>query len=397
MATTDTTSPRRDPRRFGPEWPVRPATDGVDPAARLPQVLWSVGARRWYWGAGFSLIWMLTFVGEVFQPGAGVVWSTVGIVVLAVFTVAFLLAAPLSWTLGLGGRLALCGALFLLSFSMLPWIGLSIVGLWTYVGVLVGMSVLPWRMTWLILMALSAGALGANVIRNGGEWDDGLLFLPAIVLSVSMMMAAFARTLAAINQLRATQETVAELAAERERGRVARDIHDILGHSLTVITVKAELAGRLIDVDENRARAEIAEVEQLARGALADVRSTVHGFRGVSISGELAAARAALDAAGIEADLPGTTEQVPAERRELSGWVVREAVTNVLRHSGAARCRIRLDAGGIEVVDDGCGPTVDASAGSGLAGLRERVEASGARMTVGRADARGGFRVRVGW
>ena len=159
------------------------------------------------------------------------------------------------------------------------------------------------------------------------------------------MMAAFARTTAAMNQLRATQAQLEELAVERERGRVARDIHDILGHSLTVITVKSELAGRLVEADPARAKAEIAEVEALARGALADVRATVAGVRGVTVSGELAAARSALAAAGIAAELPSSTDTVPAERRELAGWVVREGVTNVLRHSAASVCRITLGAG----------------------------------------------------
>jgi two-component system sensor histidine kinase DesK len=96
------------------------------------------------------------------------------------------------------------------------------------------------------------------------------------------------------------------------------------------------------------------------------------------------------------ADLPGSTEQVPADRRELAGWVVREAVTNVVRHSHAAACRIRLDTKGVEICDDGIGPTAAPTGGSGIAGLRERVEASGARLNVGRSDL-GGFRVKVSW
>ena len=224
------------------------------------------------------------------------------------------------------------------------------------------------------------------------------------------MMAAFARNIAAMNELRATRDRMAVLAVERERTRVARDIHDILGHSLTVITVKAELAGRLVDADPTRARAEIADVEQLARGALADVRSTVGGYRGVSIAGELAAARAALEAAGVSPDLPGTTDAVPPERRELAGWVVREGVTNVVRHAQASVCRVRVGTDEITIDDDGVGivrggavdGTVFGGSGSGsgsgsghgLAGLRERVEAAGGRLSVGRSDL-GGLRLRV--
>jgi two-component system, NarL family, sensor histidine kinase DesK len=207
-------------------------------------------------------------------------------------------------------------------------------------------------------------------------------------------MAAFARTTATIAQLRDTQAELELLAVERERNRMGRDLHDILGHSLTVITVKAELAGRLVDADPERARAEIGEVEGLARGALADVRATVAGFRGVNVSGELAAARSALTAAGIVADLPSSTDTVAADCRELAGWVIREGVTNVVRHSGASTCRISFRGREVEVADDGVGPSASATTSTGLSGLRERVEAVGGRMSVGRSDL-GGFSLRV--
>jgi len=208
------------------------------------------------------------------------------------------------------------------------------------------------------------------------------------------MLASFARTTAAMSQLRHAQKQLEALAVERERGRVARDIHDILGHSLTVVTVKAELAGRLVDVDPQRAKAEIAEVESLARGALADVRATVAGVRSVNVSGELAAAKAALAAAGIAAELPSSTDAVPPHRRELAGWVVREGVTNVVRHSGATVCRVTLAGHEVEVAYDGSGPTDSTTTSTGLAGLRERVEASGGRLVIGRSDL-GGFSLRV--
>jgi hypothetical protein len=123
----------------------------------------------------------------------------------------------------------------------------------------------PLRLTWLLLLALGAAALLAGVALTAGTRTSSD---PAIIISISAMMAAFGRNIAAMNALRATRDQMATMAVERERSRVARDLHDILGHSLTVITVKTELAGRLIDVDPERARAEIGEVEQLARGAL---------------------------------------------------------------------------------------------------------------------------------
>jgi two-component system sensor histidine kinase DesK len=136
-------------------------------------------------------------------------------------------------------------------------------------------------------------------------------------------------------------------------------------------------------------------VEQLARAALADVRAAVAGYRELSLAGELVAARAALQAAEIKADLPTVVDEVPEENRELFAWVVREGVTNVVRHSGAKRCRIRLDAHQIEVLDDGKGPAPSGGGtGHGLIGLRERAVKAGASIEVGQASG-GGFRLAV--
>lgn len=150
--------------------------------------------------------------------------------------------------------------------------------------------------------------------------------------------------------------------------------------------------------DPVRAEREIADVERLARDALADVRAAVAGYRTPTVAGELVSARVALDAAGIEAELPGAVDDVPADRSELFGWAVREGVTNVVRHSGASRCRISVTRDAVEISDDGRGVPAPApeGRGTGLAGLRERAAVAGASVTVGRADG-GGFRLRVGW
>ena len=195
-------------------------------------------------------------------------------------------------------------------------------------------------------------------------------------------------------ELAAAREEITRLAVEDERNRFARDLHDILGHSLTVVAVKAELAGRLVRLDPDRAEAEIAEVEGLARQALADVRSAVAGYRDVTLASELANARSALGAAGIDADLPVAIDEVPAGRRELFGWVVREGITNVLRHSGASRCQVRIGPSSVEITDDGTGTASDPSIGHGLRGLRERAEAAGGSLSVWRAPE-GGFALTV--
>jgi len=195
---------------------------------------------------------------------------------------------------------------------------------------------------------------------------------------------------------------LADLAVARERERIARDVHDLLGHSLTVITVKSELAGRLLQIDPEGAAREISDIEGLARAALADVRATLHGVRAAGLASELASARAALEAAGIEAQIPSAVDAVPDGLRELFAWTVREAVTNVVRHSGARRCEIEIAGRTLAVRDDGRGPQDagtepgpgTATVSSGLLGLRERADAVGATLTAGRS-AMGGFELRV--
>jgi len=181
--------------------------------------------------------------------------------------------------------------------------------------------------------------------------------------------------------MRAHQENTS-LAVAGERNRFARDLHDILGHSLTVITVKAELAQRLCDIDPVRAKQELADLERLSRDALADVRRAVEGYRELTLPGELARARTALQSAEITPALPQSTDEVPSELRELFAWTVREGVTNVIRHSGARRCEITLTDERAIVSDDGRGLAATDGDGSGLTGLRERAAAVGAVVTT---------------
>ena len=350
--------------------------------------------RGWFIGAGLSLIWTFPTLVSIWESPDPVAHA-VGTLIVVVFAAVFLASVPFARRTPSGWRRLIPAAvMFALSLSLAPWIGGDVRWMWTFVGVAVAVSSVARRPTWILVLLLSASSFIVGTWSGADTFTNVLS--SAIILSISIMMLSFVQNITTLERLRATQEQVAELAAERERSRVARDVHDILGHSLTVITVKAELAGRLMDAGSPAARDEIAQIEQLSRGALADVRATVHGYRGVSISGELAAARAALESAGVAAELPGSTDSVPSDRRELAGWVVREAVTNVVRHAGASVCRVSLDGRSVEVADDGCGPSGVPSSGSGLPGLRERVETAGARMTVGRSDL-GGFRVRVTW
>ncbi|WP_328652645.1 histidine kinase [Micromonospora sp. NBC_00330] len=215
------------------------------------------------------------------------------------------------------------------------------------------------------------------------------------VLLASFAMFGVSRLAQRNSELRAAQQEIGRLAVAEERARAARDLHDILGHSLTVVAIKAELAGRLIEVDRERAAAEIAEVEALARAALADVRQTVGAYREVSLAAELAGARSALAAAGIAADVSAEVPELPEEWDRLFGWAVREGVTNVVRHSGARCCVIRVHPDRVEISDDGRGPSTPDANGHGLVGLRERARRLDAVVTVGRRPAGDGFLLRV--
>jgi two-component system, NarL family, sensor histidine kinase DesK len=256
---------------------------------------------------------------------------------------------------------------------------------------------LPMRYAGIIVLMLAGLTLLLNSRNPSWHSPVSLLFsIFAASLAVFGIRQMMARN---IDLVRAHQKN-AELAVENERTRFARDLHDILGHSLTVITVKAELANRLLDVDTERARAELADLERLSRDALADVRRAVEGYRELTLPGELARARTALAAAEIEAELPNSTDDVPTHLRELFAWTVREGVTNVIRHSGATRCSVRLWPDAAEVADDGTGASgarpgqAGTHAGSGLVGLRERAEAVGGTVTT-RAEVPRGHVLRV--
>jgi two-component system sensor histidine kinase DesK len=226
-----------------------------------------------------------------------------------------------------------------------------------------------------------------------GDFANGTIFAPFVTVSVAVSLLAITRQIIANKDLRDAHATIASLAAAEERARLARDLHDVLGHSLTVVAVKSELAGRLVERDPQRAIAEIADIEGLARTALADLRAAVSSYRDMNLDSELVAARTALDAAGIRAHLPADGSAVEEELRPLFGWVLREGVTNVIRHSNAEECWVDLKPHSLSVRDNGRGVPGDGK-GNGLTGLRERAIEAGAKITATGAES-GGFVLTV--
>lgn len=233
----------------------------------------------------------------------------------------------------------------------------------------------------------------------GAMQVEGVLFADVDALgtlvSVSLGMTFVGRLIRVNDELERARDRIAALAVAEERNRLGRDLHDILGHSLTTITVKAGLARRLLESsgDVERARGEIREVEELSRQALGDVRATVAGYREVSLSAEVVGARAVLRAAGVETDLPRAVDNVRPELQGVFGYVVREGVTNVLRHSGATRCEVRLGDTWVEMRDNGSGGGRGLT-GTGLSGLAERLAAVGGELIAGPLPE-GGYRLRA--
>ncbi len=265
--------------------------------------------------------------------------------------------------------------------------------LWIYVVVMIG-AAFQWRIALPLIgvAALAAGAL--DLIRGAGALDATGEFINAAIVGVATIAARL--LLEANRQLSLAREQVARLAVSEERLRFARDLHDLLGHSLSVIALKSELARRLIKPAPGLAAHEVSDIEKVARQALREVREAVAGYRQPTLAAEIAGAREAMTVAGIELEVEDEHERLPPAVEALLAWTVREGATNVLRHSGARRSSIRIktedDHATAEIVDDGRGGA--ATPGSGLMGLRERVEALGGSLSA-EPLPHAGFQIRV--
>jgi len=264
--------------------------------------------------------------------------------------------------------------------------------LWLFIGVsAIAGILLPVRSAFLVVTILILLPLVISVGTSGGvarvDWLQ-LIPLMLLVRGLGLDMIGLVRLSGAIRELHAAREELAHLAVVEERLRLARDLHDLLGHSLSLITLKSELAGRLVEKEPTRAAQEIREVELTARQTLREVREAVAGYRQPRLLSELDGARQLLQAAGIECLVEQAVGELPPSTDAVLAWVVREGVTNVIRHSRARRCLIRLtcENGTIdaEVINDGeLRQEQDAAwrrAGSGLSGLSERITALGGRI-----------------
>jgi two-component system, NarL family, sensor histidine kinase DesK len=275
-----------------------------------------------------------------------------------------------------------------------------------------------------IIGATACGIAGLTIsIVNG--YQSGLILAAAVIAPMAGLFAYSAgRRADTLSMLRRTRAELARAAVAEERLRIARDLHDLLGHSLSLITLKAELAGRVIGADPARAAREIAELESVARQSLSDVRQAVAGFRQPDLAGELVAARQLFEAAGITSQISSAgAADLPQDVDAALAWAVREGATNVVRHSMATDVAIAVTAdpavANVVISDNGPAtadqvsapasvPTLTAGpdgrsaasrsgptfAGSGLVGLAERVRILRGELAAGTTEPHG-FRLRV--
>jgi len=302
---------------------------------------------------------------------------------------------------------AAAAAMVATNFVLLNLLGLAVPLLWLYPALIAGAGLrAPMAVVGVGLTALAAAApmaLEGGLIKPLHPFQPfGPTFGPSHALLLSIVLAGLGMTavrqLIALNaDLHATRAELADLAVAGERDRLARELHDLLGRTLSLIAVKAELASRLTANGDPSAEAELADVQRLARQAVRDVREAVAGAHAPSVDSELAAAEAALRSVGIRVSVDNTARSIDPAHETTIAWALREAVTNVVKHSGAHTCRIALEAAdgstALDVQDDGRGP-VGAGEGTGLEALANHVQALGGTLEIGPSAGRG-FRLRV--
>lgn len=368
-------------RRFSrsvPRW-LRPQPDS--PVARL------IGEGKSPWSDAVHVLWSAwVFLTPVFSPhGYDARWWTLTLVSYPLFLLLYaltLLASPRRAPVYALGMAALC-------LATLPWYP---AGMSYFVFGCVMLSARGAR-SFLRLLA-ELGALNA-VFVGWGLWLgypwQAVVWMPLVTLIVGAVVHVDCLNKARDAALRLSQEEVRRLAALAERERIGRDLHDLLGHTLSLVALKAELARRLVERDPAGARRELDDVVRVAREALTQVRSAVTGIRAAGLAAELASARLLLEADQVQFRYALAPLTLPPELESALALTVREAVTNIQRHAHAGHVDIVLDASRHDVVltvsDDGRGGAI--VPGNGLCGMRERIEALGGRLRIDSERGRG--------
>jgi len=362
---------------------------------------------RWFF-SGVWLVYLIQPVHDLFGHHHGALWIAGGLTIAIAFCVLYVPTVANSVGRPDLGRIGLALLAALAALACVVY-GKGWTPLWIYVSAAAGM-VLPSRPSQRRLAVVGVLAVGAcYVLFSWLAHDDAedffVVLLPVVLIGVAMV--GFRLQIDLMRELAEARETVAKLATNEERLRLARDMHDLTGQSLSMITLKSELAAKRLNrlpasAERDTILGDLGDIGRVSRQTLHDIREAVSGYRRPTLAIEAITARNALDAAGIRLDDdPGLTLRsgtFDADAEAVLAWCLREAVTNVIRHSGARTCRIRLIPGdqelSLEVTDDGRGPgrqDPGAPHGAGLRGMSERLSAEGGRLSLGPAGKGQGF------
>jgi two-component system sensor histidine kinase DesK len=338
--------------------------------------------ERWSWAiAGIWLVFLAYPVIEIFETDHPMPFKLFTLGLVVAFAVVYLLG----YSVWRPHALWVWVGILAIGLTTVPVIGIEAIGMTPYLGAYSALMVPSrwWKQTTVFSALLPLLSL------VGGNF-------PAFFFLMVWPIIGFCSAIRVFTELGERAEaTRGELALVAERDRVARDVHDVLGHSLTALSIKAELASRLIEVDPARAKAELESIQETARQALAEVRATVGGLRAANLEAELAAAPLVLGDAGITTSVLGDVADTDPRYRALLAWVLRESVTNVVRHANATTVSVELGPNGLVVADDGAGfEATGGREGNGLRGMRERVSAAGGTLELS-PDHSGGPGTRV--
>ncbi len=388
-----------------------PRTGLFSGALGLRNVPGTGSALRWFF-AGIWLIYLIQPVADLFTRANGALWIAGGLAITIAFSAIYvtIVCNSGSWPRQAGWGLATIAVLAALACVVY---GRAWTPLWIYVSAATGMVLAapPYGRRTAVRGVLAVGACYVLFSWVSHAYLEEFLVVLLPVLLVGYAMIGFRMQIQLMHELAQARETVAKLAANDERLRLARDMHDLTGQSLSTITLKSDLAAKRLSrlpdsADRDAALGDLGDIGRVSRQTLHDIREAVSGYRRPTLAIEVITARNALDAAGVRLDDdPGLTLRsgtFDPDAEAVLAWCLREAVTNVIRHSGARNCRIRLTehVGELSLVveDDGRGPghqDPEAPKGAGLRGMSERLSAIGGRLSLAAADpGRGhGFRL----
>lgn len=345
--------------------------------------------------AAVWLVFLIYPVMALLSTAAEAAWVVTGWVALAAFVVLYVAGFVNGMSFGGGGLTAppkpiqwvVFASLIICTALTVPATGAAALSFLPFI-----MSFASYGLTRIAHWATS----GAGVAVTAAVvffTPNGVNYLSVFAIVVLLAVVNTVSTTLIIRSAEAEQLGL-ELATSEGREAVARDVHDLVGHSLTVVSLKAQLVRRLIDSDPERAKAELADIESLTAEAISGVRATVAGVRSAALIEQLASCRDALVSADVSMRVEGEAHVLSPAQSLTASWILREATTNVLRHADARTMTVRIEPGSFAVIDDGRGFT--GTEGNGVRGMRERATTSGASLTVRSAEPVG-THVEVTW